>query len=131
MAARRPLIAIVDDDPSVCRALKRLLCSFDMDADIFLDGEALLSQLRDCPHYAPDCYVVDVLMPRIGGLELQARLTAVRAQAPVVFISASDDGTTRRQVLECGAHACLRKPFDDDVLVRTVHEAMAARDRPL
>jgi FixJ family two-component response regulator len=71
------------------------------------------------------CLVLDVRMPGISGLELQAQLVASGAAVPIIFISAHGEEDTRRQALEAGAIDFLRKPFSDDALLNAIAKAIA------
>ena len=123
-ATGRPLIAVVDDDESVRRAVRRLLRSIGMDADPFASGDELLQLLSAMPSYHPDCVIIDVQMPGLNGLEVQRRLAG---KLPIIFITAHDDLGIREQALGAGAVAFLRKPFNDDLFVKTVDAALASR----
>ncbi len=120
----KPLIAIVDDDESVCRAVSRLLRSLSMDAETFHSGQAFLDLLEAMPSFHPDCVILDVQMPGMSGLEVLERLAKSGHTVPVVFITAHDEVGVREKALEAGALAFLRKPFDDELLIKTLREAL-------
>jgi FixJ family two-component response regulator len=120
----KPLIAIVDDDESVCRALRRLVRSLGMDGETFASGQQLLDLLDAMPSFQPDCLVLDVQMPGMNGLDVQDRLAVSGNTIPVIFITAHDEIGVRERALAAGAVAFLRKPFDDELLVKTLREAM-------
>ena len=120
----KPQIAVVDDDESVCRALRRLLRSMAMDAEAFSSGQQFLDLLEAMPSYRPDCLILDVQMPGMNGLEVQQRLVKGGHRIPVVFITAHDDLGLREKALAAGAVAFLRKPFDDQLLIKTLREAV-------
>jgi FixJ family two-component response regulator len=124
MSDVKPLVAVVDDDESVCRALGRLLRAAGMDSERFGTGDALLDAMRaqDGGAWRPDCIVLDVQMPGINGLEVQKRLAG--ADVPIVFITAHDDLAVRDAALAAGASAYLHKPFDDEVFIGAVRAAM-------
>ena len=124
MKKSKPLIAIVDDDESVCRAMKRLVRSLGMDGETFTSGREFLDLLDAVPSFDVDCVVLDVQMPGLNGLEVQKRLAKSGKQLPVVFITAHDDVELREQALAGGAVAFLRKPFDDELFSKTVSEAL-------
>ena len=119
----KPLIAIVDDDESVCRALKRLVRSLDMDAQAFGSGQVFLELLETPPPFRPDCVVLDIQMPGVNGIEVQTRIRRVSASLPVIFITAYEDEEARARALAGGAVACLRKPFNDAVFAKTLQAA--------
>ncbi len=117
-----PFVAIVDDDESVSRAIKRLLRSIGVPADTFKTGDAFLDTFEAIPSYRPACVVLDMQMPGLNGLQVQRRLGG--SGIPVVFITAHDEPGVREHALAAGAIAYLRKPFNDDVFVRAVTTAM-------
>jgi FixJ family two-component response regulator len=120
---KKPQIAIVDDDASVCRALKRLVRSLHMDATTFNSGEAFLQTSTATPPFHADCLILDLQMPGMSGLELQSRLAA--SNLPIIFITAHDEGTAREEAIAAGAVAFLRKPFNDELLIQTLTAALA------
>jgi FixJ family two-component response regulator len=115
------LIAIVDDDQSVQCALQDLIESGGLStlcfgsAEQFLDSEA---------RYKAACLIADVRMPGMSGLELQAKLKAERCRIPIIFITAHGDAKMRIQAMRDGAVEFLTKPFDNAVLLETVHAAV-------
>ncbi|MFM0192438.1 response regulator [Paraburkholderia strydomiana] len=122
MATPQLTAAVVDDDESICRALKRLLSSFGIRADTFNSGEALLETLSSASSSLPGCLITDFEMPGIDGLELQRRL--VPTGVPIIFVTATDDDAVRGKALARGAIGYLHKPFDSDLLMRTVWIAL-------
>jgi len=120
----KPLIAIVDDDESVCRAVRRLVRSVSMEAETFNSGQEFLDLLDAMPSFHPDCLVLDVQMPGLNGLDVQECLSERGNMVPVVFITAHDDVGVRERALRSGAIAFLRKPFNDALFIRTLREAL-------
>ena len=120
----KPLIAIVDDDESVCRAVRRLVRSVAMDTETFSSGQDFLDLLDAMPSFQPDCLILDLQMPRMNGLEVQDHLAKVGRTIPVIFITAHDEIGVREKALAGGAVAFLRKPFNDELLIKTLHEAL-------
>jgi FixJ family two-component response regulator len=125
MTRHRALIAIIDDDASVCRALKRLVRSFGYAGETFSCGEDFLDQLDRSPSFRPVCVVLDMHMPGLTGLDVQQRLA--HTGLPVIFITAHDQPGLREKVLAAGAVALLRKPFTDDIFRDTLHAAISPR----
>jgi FixJ family two-component response regulator len=123
------LIAIVDDDESVCRALKRLVRSLGMDADTFPSGRQFIDLLEAMPSLRVDCVVLDVQMPGLNGLQVQEQLARSAHRIPVVFITAHDDSALREQALAAGALAFLRKPFNDELLIKILKVALDSDGR--
>jgi len=124
MSQEKPLIAVVDDDASVCRSLKRLLQAVAMEAETFSSGKEFLDRMETVPTFHPDCVVLDVHMPAMGGLEVQQRLAAFAEPIAVIFITAHDEEKLRDQALKSGAIAFLHKPFEDHLFIRTLEEAL-------
>ena len=114
------LIAIVDDDPSVRRSLRRVVQSAGYRVETFPSGRAFLDSL---PRARPDCVVLDLHLNG-SGFDLQERLTADGMSIPIIFITADDDAPTRKRIEMSGAAGHLWKPFDDqallDVIVRAI-----------
>lgn len=114
-------IAIVDDDQSVQSALQDLMEADGLSARSFGSAEAFLESglLRKAA-----CLIVDIRMPGMSGLELQARLRADRFDTPIIFITAHGDARVRMQAMREGAAEFLVKPFDDQVLLSRVRAAL-------
>lgn len=119
-----PLIAIVDDDESVCRALKRLVRSFGMTAEAYVNSAEFVDLIEALPSFRPDCVVLDVQMAGLGGIEVQARIRRMRGAIPVIFVTAHDDRVARERAMSGGAVAFLRKPFTDVLFIRTLDAAL-------
>jgi FixJ family two-component response regulator len=120
----KPLVAIVDDDESVCRAIKRLVRSAGMDANTFTSGQEFIDLVEGMPWLSVGCLVLDVQMPKLNGLQVQQRLTKSGSAIPVIFITAHDEPGVREKALGAGAVAFLRKPFNDELFIKTLREAM-------
>lgn len=116
-----PLIAIVDDDASVCRALTRLIRAAGMDTRGFSSADSFHATLR---FGLPDCLVLDVEMPSTTGLQLQERLAREGCSLPIIFVTAHDDDTARTSAVKRGAVGFLRKPFDEQALLSAIHFAL-------
>jgi len=121
VASADPLIAVVDDESPVRIMLGRVLRLADYRVNAFASGEEFLASLTAA---LPVCAIIDVHMPGISGLDVQARMRATRIEVPVVFITASDDRALDRLALESGAVGLLRKPFSSDELLETVAAAL-------
>jgi FixJ family two-component response regulator len=118
MVKAKPFIVVVDDDESVSRAIMRLLRSIGVASESFSSGDAFLEALSSVPSYQPACVILDVQMPGLNGLEVQRRLAGTGM--PIIFITAHDEVGVRQQALAAGALAYLRKPFGDELLIKTV-----------
>jgi FixJ family two-component response regulator len=114
----------VDDDESVCRAIKRLVRSLGMDAEAFTSGRDFIELIDAMPSFQPDCLVLDVQMPGMNGLDVQEQLASRSSRLPIVFITAHDEMGVRERALSAGALAFLRKPFNDELFIRTLTAAV-------
>ena len=114
-------IAIVDDDESVQNALQDLMEADGLSARSFGSAEEFL---RSGLQPKAACLIVDIRMPGMSGLELQARLKADRFDTPIIFITAHGDARVRMQAMREGAAEFLVKPFDDQVLLSRVRAAL-------
>jgi FixJ family two-component response regulator len=115
------LVAIVDDDESIRRALCSLLKSYDLEPRAFASAEEFLDsgQLSEIA-----CLITDIRMNGMSGLELQSRLARQNCGVPIIFITAHADSKLRAQAIRAGAIQFLEKPFDDDVLVESIRTAL-------
>jgi FixJ family two-component response regulator len=115
------LIAIVDDDKSVQIALQDLIESEGLSTLCFGSAEEFLDSGAQ---RKAACLIVDIRMPGMSGLELQSKLNAERCRLPIIFITAHGDAKMRVQAMRNGAVEFLTKPFDNAVLLETVHAAV-------
>jgi FixJ family two-component response regulator len=115
------LVVIVDDDDSVRSALQDLLEAVGLAAQGFAAPEEFLKSGKQ---HDTVCLIMDIRMPGMSGLELQAKLNAERCRIPIIFISARGDEEMRMQALRAGAVEFLAKPFDDEVLLESVRAAL-------
>jgi FixJ family two-component response regulator len=111
----------VDDDPDVRRALARLLRAAGCGVSAFGSAAEFLSAYDP---EAPGCLILDVVMPGIDGLELQAALRAAACPLPIVFLSGSADIPMSVQAMKAGAVTFLTKPVEDSMLIAAVAEAL-------
>lgn len=112
-----PFIYIVDDDGTVRTALTRLLRSAGLAVEAFGSAEEFLSQMTDT---AEGCLLLDILLPGMGGLELQERLAAARSPLSIIFITAHGDEVARKRAMAVGAAAFFRKPLDGEALLDAI-----------
>ena len=115
------MVAIVDDDDLMRSALQGLLKSVGLPAQAFASAEEFL---KSGQQNEVGCLVVDIRMPGMSGLELQAKLTAEQCRIPTIFITAHGDEKMRMQALRAGAVEFMAKPFDDEVLLESVRAAL-------
>jgi FixJ family two-component response regulator len=119
--AARPLIHVVDDDPSVRRALCHLLRAADYDVCECESAEAFLQMANLA---GPGCAILDLSMPDVGGLALQQAMIAHGIEIPVVFLSGLADVPACAQAMRCGASDFLTKPVDDELLLAAIERAL-------
>jgi len=124
LSQTKPLVAIIDDDESVCRAIKRLVRSLSMEGETFASGREFTDLIEAMPSFHPDCVVLDVQMPGMNGLEVQERMARLGSRIPIIFITAHDEAGVRERALAAGAVAFLRKPFHDELFAKTLGEAL-------
>ncbi|MBI5896998.1 MAG: response regulator [Desulfobacterales bacterium] len=122
MSHRPARIHIVDDDPSVARALKRLLSSWGMQARTFTSGKAFLADLSASQEI--DCAVIDIRMPEMNGFELRAHMKHAGWHIPIIFITANEALEIEAEALQGGAVGFLRKPFSDQALVVLIRRTL-------
>lgn len=116
-------IAVVDDEPGVCKAFKRLLRSAKFEVTTFDSGTAFLESLS---RRIPDCVVLDLHMPGVSGFDVQSQLVDLPApKVAVVVVTAHDSPESQARALAAGAAAYLRKPVDARPLLDAVRAAIA------
>jgi RNA polymerase sigma factor (sigma-70 family) len=120
-----PLVFIVDDDTAVRRALERLIRSMGLNVESFASAQEFLR--RAAPD-GPACIVLDVRMPGLSGLDLQEKLAKAELAVPVIFMTGHGTVPMSVRAMKAGAVDFLQKPFDDQVLLDAVHQALE-RDR--
>lgn len=116
-----PVICIIDDDPSVRRALARLVRSCGLPAETFASAREYL----EAPHAdGVACVVLDVHLGQVSGLELRERIVAQPSPPPVILMTAHDDAATREKIRKCGAPGYLCKPFESTALFLAIGQAI-------
>ena len=117
-------VYVVDDDASVCRAVRRLLKSAQYRVHTFASAEEFrLSGFKD----RPGCLLLDVRLPGMSGFELREELLASGARMPVIFVTGHDRAGMEERAMRLGATAYLRKPFDEEALLGAVCIAMKSQ----
>lgn len=120
-------VFIVDDDLSVQRALKRLLRSYGLGARIFSSAREFLSE--EISSEVSGCLLLDVDMPEMSGIELQAELRRRGVNLAIVFITGHGNIPMSVQAVKDGALDFIEKPFDPAAIVKVVHNAIACSRR--
>ena len=120
-ATGKPVITIVEDDTLVLRSLARLIRAAGYRVLAFESAEEFLESTQ-AGEVA--CAILDLQLPGMSGLELQARLAAANCRVPIVFVTAHDEPETRAQALQNGAIAFFGKPLKDDDLLEVIDSAV-------
>jgi FixJ family two-component response regulator len=116
------LVFVVDDEPLVCAALKRLIRSVGLDVQTFASAREFLR--ADRPD-TPGCLVLDVRLPDISGLDLQQKLTEAKVDIPIIFITGHGDIPMSVRAMKAGAIEFLTKPFKDQELLDALQHAIS------
>lgn len=121
MTPARPLIAVVDDEESVRRALARMLSASQFETEAFASGAEFLDALRT---RTPDCAILDYQMPGMNGRDVQRHLARAQIRMPIIVVTAHDQPALREQCLADGAVAYLAKPLQREQLVGLILDAI-------
>ena len=113
----RPFVAVIDDEESIRKSLRRLLMAADLDAVVYASGQEFLDALRG---RQPDCLILDLQMPGLTGLEVQRALTSAGVRVPTIIITAHDEPEARARCLAAGVAAYLCKPLHDEMLLDAI-----------
>jgi FixJ family two-component response regulator len=116
-------VFIVDDDPLFRRALQRLLTTNGFPARVFCSAREFLDQGAPMP--AVGCLLLDVKMPGLSGMDLQAELKQRGLRLPIVFITGHGTVPMGVRAMKEGAVDFLQKPFDAQTLIATIRQAVA------
>ena len=121
----RPIVCVVDDDVSVCRALTSLLCAHGFRVEAYLCAEPFVQELQ-AGRLSCAALVLDIHLGTMSGFDVYDRLTASKHTIPTIFMTGRDDAVSRARAAHLGAAAYLVKPFEDAVLIRAIDVAVAA-----
>jgi FixJ family two-component response regulator len=116
-------VFVVDDDPSVRKALTRLMRSAGYDVTTFASAHEFLDRAKS--EEQPGCVVLDVRMPGLSGLDLQAELQKIHTTLPIVFMTGHGDIPMSVRAMKAGAVDFLPKPVKDTELLRAIEQARA------
>ena len=121
MGEQRPVVYVVDDDPSIRSLLIKLIRSIGLPVEAFSSSQEFLSSTRP---EGPACLVLDVRMPGLSGLELQERLVQSGVDIPVIFITGYGSVPQSVRAMKAGAVDFLEKPFENQALLDAVNRAL-------
>jgi FixJ family two-component response regulator len=116
-------VCVVDDDPSMLKALERLLLSAGVSARFFREPLGFLSYAKSNPVRVA---LIDIWLPRMSGLELMKELRAISPQTGVIVVTADDEDSVRSVAMQNGATAFFAKPFDNEIFLDAIRQAMAS-----
>jgi FixJ family two-component response regulator len=117
----RAVVFVVDDDPAVCAALRRLIHSIGLEVETFTSArDFLLAKLTQ----APGCVVSDVRLPDLSGLNLQEKLAQAGIDLPIIFITGYGDIPMTVRAMKAGALEFLTKPFKDQELLDAIQRGI-------
>jgi FixJ family two-component response regulator len=121
MSITMPIVFIVDDDISVRESLELLVQTQGWQPETFASAAEFLDRPRVL---VPSCLILDLSLPGLDGLGLQKRIAAERADLPIIFITGYGDVPKTVQAMKAGAVEFLTKPFNDEVLLSAVRQAL-------
>jgi len=121
MAPASPMVFVVDDDVSVRESLELLIQNEGWQVETFATAHEFLDRRRAV---VPSCLILDLSLPGLNGLDLQQRISAERAEMPIIFITGHGDIPTTVRAMKAGAIEFLTKPFRDEVLLIAIRHAL-------
>jgi FixJ family two-component response regulator len=122
---KKALISIVDDDASVRESTQFLIRSVGFRAEVFSSAGDFLNsdQIEET-----GCLILDVRMPGMDGLELQQQLAKEKRPIPIIFITAHADDNEEKRARKAGAVEFLRKPVDEEKLLKAIQAALRQKE---
>jgi FixJ family two-component response regulator len=127
MTKESETIAIIEDDAGVRASLVRLLSALGYHTELYDSAEEFLGNLDQCK---ADCFIIDVHLGGMSGLDLAQHPTVVALKRPIILNSASDDVELRKQAIAAGCAAFLCKPFTATELLGALVRAAERRPTP-
>ena len=121
MATAKPIVFVVDDDVWVRESLETLIREEGWQAEAFSSAQQFLDRPRAL---TPNCLVLDISLPGLNGLELQKRVAVERTDMPIIFITGHGDIPMSVGAMKAGAVEFLTKPFNDEVLLTAIRQAL-------
>ncbi|HTR68179.1 MAG TPA: response regulator [Terriglobales bacterium] len=121
MATAKPVVFVVDDDVSVRESLELLIDNEGWQPRTFASAQEFLGFPRAV---VPSCLLLDISLPDLNGLELQKRVAVERTDMPIIFITGYGDVPKTVKAMKAGAVEFLTKPFNDEVLLTAIRQAL-------
>ena len=113
-------IYIVDDDESVCRALKTLLMTYGFEVKTFNSAKIFFDSVSNDD---PGCLLLDIYMPVMDGWSVLKKIIDSGSKRPVIFISAENPDIVEDRALKAGAVGFFQKPVNGQMLVDLIKDA--------
>lgn len=124
MTSKNTLIAVVDDEESIRKALTRLMRSAGLEVASFSSGAEFIESISI---RRPDCLVLDLHMPLMDGFEVQTRLAGTGSRIPVIIITGQDSSEARSRAMAGHPAAYFCKPVDGQALLDAIEFAMTSK----
>jgi two-component system, LuxR family, response regulator FixJ len=125
MPSEKAIVHVIDDDEAFRQSLAFLLQAAKLEVKTYASAKAFLDALPDT---AWSCVITDVRMPGMSGVDLLRRLKELKIGVPVIVITGHGDVALAVEAMKIGAVDFLEKPFDDEVLLASVHSALKRQD---
>jgi FixJ family two-component response regulator len=126
LSSQEPVVLVVDDDASMRASLRRLLTVAGIAVELYPSGKEFLAEAK---FDRPGCLLLDISMPAMSGLEVQASLNQRGVSLPVIFLTGSADIPIAVTAMREGAVDFVEKPFQNDDLLARVRQAIAHHHR--
>jgi FixJ family two-component response regulator len=123
-----PTVYVIDADIPMRQSLEVLIRTAGWHAETFASAREFLSRQRSA---APSCLILDAFLPDMSGLELQDRIAAERSGMPMIFLSGRCDIQTTVKAMKAGAMEFLMKPFDQEILLNAIRQAIKRSEAAL
>src|SRR6202790_2721877 len=121
MSESGPIVFVVDDEPTVCASVKRLVRSVGIDVQTYSSAQEFLRGKRPD---VPGCLVLDVRLPDLSGLDLQQELAKANITLPIIFVTGHGDIPMSVRAMKAGAVEFLTKPFREQDLLEAIQRAI-------
>jgi FixJ family two-component response regulator len=116
-----PVIAVLDDEPQMRKALRRLLSTHGFQVDAYDQGEDFLAAL---PTHPSDCLILDLHMPGLNGFDVLTAFLDRKISLPAVVLTGHDEPGAAERAESLGACAYLKKPVDEAALLAAIKSAI-------
>ena len=125
MSTSKPVVAVLDDEPELRKALRRLLTGRGFSVEEFGSGSDFLDAVGTRPL---DCLLLDLHMPEVSGFDVLEAFQSRHIHTPIIIITAHDEPDTEERVRLLGASAYLKKPVDRDALLSAINAALTPHE---